>query len=82
MLKIAPTPDEAYEICTKHAPNCDVIHGTSNVTWYNGARGSVSNNSSYHWTSSSSSNTEGASSSGSGSFSISGGKVIQLFNIK
>lgn len=24
MIKIAPTPDEAYEICKKYAPNCSI----------------------------------------------------------
>lgn len=27
MIKIAPIPDEAYEICKKYAPDCDPVRG-------------------------------------------------------
>lgn len=39
MIKIAPTPDEAYEICTKHALNCAI--GQSGY-WNSGITSSTS----------------------------------------
>lgn len=69
MIKIAPTPDEAYEICKKYAPNCAI---GQNGYWTSGIKTShenVGGSTSFGSTSSSGSSSFGSSASfGTGSF--------------
>lgn len=54
MLRIANTPDEAYEICTKHAPAC-----TGNIGTSSGSISGGSSSYSYSYSSSETSHSGG-----------------------
>lgn len=63
LLKIASRPDEAYEICKKYAPNCDILLGNTRYNITSGSTATTTGDS-YYFSSSSRSSSIANSTSG------------------